>query len=390
MRLLTFTTLYPSAARPTHGIFVETRLRELVRHGGVESVVVAPVPWFPFRHRGFGHYAEMARTPRDEHRNGLRVLHPRYPTLPRIGMTLAPFLLAAAVAPGLARLIRDGYDFDVIDAHYFYPDGVAAAMLGARLRKPVVITARGSDVNLFPRFAIPRRLILWAARKAAAIVTVSAALRDALIALGAPGERVRVLRNGVDLERFTAEGRPMREAGSGPALVSVGNLKAMKGHDLAIRALEHLPGASLEIVGGGGRRAELEALAASRGLAGRVRFAGVLDQGALAARYRAADVLVLASSREGWPNVLLEAMACGTPVVATGVGGVPEIVGAPEAGRIPAQRTPEALAAAVRELVAAGGDPAATGRYAEGYGWGPTTRGQVDLFEGVLAGRATA
>ena len=155
MKLLTFSTLYPHAGRPTHGIFVETRLRQLVASGQVESRVVAPVPWFPFRQQAFGDYARHALAPSEERRHGIEVLHPRYPLVPKIGMSMAPVLLAQAVKPALRGLL-ERYDFDAIDAHYLYPDGVAAAILGKHFGKPVVLTARGTDVTLIPQYQIGR------------------------------------------------------------------------------------------------------------------------------------------------------------------------------------------------------------------------------------------
>jgi len=97
MKILTFSTLYPNAARPRHGIFVETQLRQQLKTGQVESMVVAPVPWFPSRNPLFGEYALHASAPREEQRHGIQVLHPRYLVLPKIGMTLAPYLLAQSV-----------------------------------------------------------------------------------------------------------------------------------------------------------------------------------------------------------------------------------------------------------------------------------------------------
>src|SRR5262245_44262114 len=160
MKLLTFATLYPSSARPGHGIFVETRLRHLLASGSAQSVVVAPVPWFPAAHEEFGRYGTIARTPRQEVLHGIDVRHPRFPVLPKVGMSLAAFLLAAASAGTLREVREQGYEFDIIDAHYFYPAGVAAALLARHVGKPVVITARGSDINLIARHSIPRRLIL--------------------------------------------------------------------------------------------------------------------------------------------------------------------------------------------------------------------------------------
>src|SRR3954468_18325093 len=387
MKVLTFSTIYPNPARPAHGIAVETRLRQLVASGQVQSTVVAPVPWFPFRHSAFGAYAAQARAPRAETRNGIEVLHPRFPVLPKIGMALGPFFLYRAVLPLVERLRRER-GFDLIDAHYFYPDGVAAAMLGRRLGVPVVITARGTDVNLIPQYRIPRRMIRWAARQAGAVVAVSQALKDNLAALGVESERIHVLRNGVDLEPFNPEGRERLRAGlalRGPALLSVGNLLAFKGHGVAIEALSLLPECELVIAGDGPDRAVFEALARQCGVSERVRFVGSLGHPELRHYYCAADALILASSREGWPNVLLEAMACGTPVIATAVGGVPEIVTSPDAGAVVRERSAPALARAVRELLARPRERAATRRFAEQFGWDATSKGQLQLFRQVLA-----
>jgi len=386
MKILTFSTLYPHSARPSHGIFVETRLRHLLASGKVESKVVAPVPWFPWRDARFGEYAIHARAPREETRNGIDVLHPRYPLPPKVGMTLAPFLLAGAVIPIIDRILRT-YAFDLIDAHYFYPDGVAAALLGKRLGKPVVITARGTDVNLIPRYRLPRAMIRWAARRAAGMITVARALKDDLIRIGVPGERIEVLRNGVDLQLFRPVDREAmrRKLGmSRMTLLSVGHLIPRKGHELVIGALARLPDMDLIIIGDGPERAALGALARDCGVGDRVRFIGAVTQDELRSYYGAGDALVLASSREGWANVLLESMACGTPVVATTAGGSPEVVAAPEAGGLITERSPEAVAEGVRRLFAAYPDRGATRRYAEKFGWEETTRGQLRLFERVL------
>jgi teichuronic acid biosynthesis glycosyltransferase TuaC len=387
IRLLTFSTLYPSSNRPTHGIFVETRLRHLLASGEVESRVIAPVPWFPSAHPRFGDYAKFSAVPKSEVHNGIAVEHPRYLLLPKVGMTSAPFTLARTALVAARKLIASGYDFDAIDAHYFYPDGVAAVMVGEALGKPVLITARGTDISLIPRYALPRRMILNAARKCAAMVTVCAALKDALVALGADPEKISVLRNGVDLELFSPQERSFARAAYGVSrycLVSVGHLVERKGHDLVIAALPELPDAELLIAGTGPEEPRLRALAASMGLTDRVSFLGSLPQKQLCTLYSAADVLVLASSREGWPNVLLEAMACGTPVVAAPVWGTPEVVAAPEAGMLMRERSAAGIAEGVKRLRNAGLNRLATRCYAEKFSWDATTRGQIELLAGMF------
>jgi glycosyltransferase involved in cell wall biosynthesis len=381
MKILTFSTLFPNSEKPGHGIFVETRLRHLVASGQVEARVVAPVPWFPSSHPRFGQYARQARVPRQEVRHGLAVSHPRYPVLPKIGMNVAPLLLAQSVKPAIARLIDEGYDFDLIDAHYFYPDGVAAAMLGRYFNKPVVITARGSDITLLPQYPLPRRMILWAAQRADAVITVCNALRDEVVALGVDSSRVTSLRNGVDLQLFQPTERAER---TGFTLLTVGHLVAVKAQELIVAALPLLPGVRLVVAGDGPNRAMLEQLARSLDVADRVEFLGAVPQAQLRGHYGAADALVLASSREGWANVLLEAMACGTPVVASRVYGTPEVVAAPEAGVLMAERTPQGVADAVNALRANYPDRGATRRYAERFSWDDTTAGQLAVFNTVL------
>jgi len=168
-------------------------------------------------------------------------------------------------------------------------------------------------------------------------------------------------------------------------LLSVGHLIPRKGHDLVIQALAQLPGFHLLVAGQGPEEQRLHTVARTAGVEDRVRFLGRVPHDKLRDIYTAADFLVLASSREGWANVLLEAMACGTRVAASDVWGTPEVVAEPAAGTLFKERTPGAIAAAVRRLMAAPADRAATRRYAEGFSWDQTTQGQIDLFRSLIA-----
>ncbi|MEQ9607157.1 MAG: glycosyltransferase family 4 protein [Kiloniellaceae bacterium] len=389
LRILTFTTLYPNAAKPQHGVFVENRLRHLVASGEVSARVLAPIPYFPFTAGRFGAYAAFARAPRHEERHGIAIDHPRYPTIPKIGMSLAPWLLYTAARRSQGNLMKAGQRFDLIDAHYFYPDGVAAVLLGQAFGLPVVVTARGTDINLIPDYAIPRRLIISAARRAAGVISVSRALAGRMADLGIDPGHITVLRNGVDAALFqpVPPHAPDGKAPPGPLAISVGNLVPLKGHDLAIRAVADIPGLHLWIVGGGPERARLEALAGALGVTPRVRFLGVVPHAEMPAVYSAADLLILASEREGWPNVLLEAMACGARVVATRVSDVTDMVNTPVAGAWIEERSAAALARAIRGLLDNPLPRAATRAHALAFSWEETTRGQVALFREVLRRR---
>ena len=393
LRVLTVTTLFPNQSLPTHGIFVENRLRRVSATGAVKLHVVAPVPWFPFRAKAFGRYAAWARVPRLEERHGILVAHPRYLILPKIGMLLQPFCLYMAMLAAMRSLKRQGFDWDIIDAHYYYPDGVAAALLARHLNKPLTVTARGTDLNLVPRFRLPRAMILWAARRANASIAVCEALKGVLVKLGIPARRVHVLRNGVDLELF----RPLDRARlrdelklDGPVLLSVGHLIERKGHHLVLEALTRLPTVTLLVVGDGPERKRLMATAVRLGIDGRVRFLGAVPHERLPEIYNVGDVLVLASSREGWANVLLEAMACGTAVAATRIWGTPEVVTDEAAGLLLEERSSAAIVKGVRKLLASPPDRARTRAFAERFSWDATTQGQIHLFRDIVARALTA
>jgi len=392
LRVLSFSTLFPNVAQPRHGIFLEHRLAHLARAGELEIRHVAPVPYFPSRNPRFGRYAQLASVPRAELRAGLPVTYPRYPLLPRVSMSAAPWLLAGAVLRHVRNIQRSGFDFDLIDAYYLYPDGVAAAALAHILRKPLLLTAFGSDVSQIPAYALPRRALLWATRRAPLTTVVCQALKDELVRLGVPADRIRVILHGVDLKLFQppADRAALRDSLglTGPTLISVGHLIDRKGHDFAIRAMPDLPGHTLLIVGDGPRDAALRQLAQGLNLGDRVRFLGHVDQARLPALMGAADVLVNCSDREGIANVLIEAMACGTPVAATAVWGSPEAVTTPAAGILLADRSATALVEGVHAMQADPRDRAATRRHAETFTWERTAAEHLHAIRDTLATQA--
>jgi teichuronic acid biosynthesis glycosyltransferase TuaC len=387
IRILSFSTLFPNAQQPAHGVFVWRRLSEILATGRIEAKVVAPVPWFPIPSDSFGEYGKFAAVAGREERDGVEVFHPRYAVVPKIGMRLTPFTLALGALRTLSKIRSAGFDFDLIDAHYYYPDGVAAALLGRWLRRPVVVTARGTDISLIPRDPVARKMIVKAQQHAVASIAVCKALKDEMVKIGMEESNISVLRNGVDLRHFQpvdrSHARHKISFDGQRMMLSVGLLIDRKGHDIAIRALQGLPDWTLVIAGDGPLRATLAALARDCGVADRVRFAGLVAAEQLPTYYSAADLLVLASSREGWANVLLESMACGTPVVATSVWGTPEVVASFAAGVLMEDRSPEALVKAVERLLGRYPTREETRAYAESFGWAPTTQAQIELFERI-------
>ena len=319
MRILLLSNLYPNSVQRRKGLFVRERAKLLAGLLDARMDIVAPVPWFPFRNERFGRYADFSRVPLRDSFEGEDAWHPTYFTLPKLGDIFSPISYALSVR----RLVRSaGLKFDLIDAHFFFPDGAAAILLGRWFRTPVVITGRGSDIHSMLDEAVAGPWIRWAARNADRLIAVSSGIRNRLEEI-TRGRTVSLVPNGVDTRRFVCYDSGRREEVrarlglKGTVILSVGNLIELKGHDLAIHALARIPEATLVIVGSGPERGQLLTLSDTLGVADRVRLTGPLDQLELLEYYNAADTLVLCSSNEGSPNVILEALACGTPVVST-------------------------------------------------------------------------
>jgi teichuronic acid biosynthesis glycosyltransferase TuaC len=257
----------------------------------------------------------------------------------------------------------------------------------------VIVSARGSDVNVYKDLALIRPLLRWTLLRAHRVITVSEALKRAIATLGVPEDKVAVIPNGIDSEKFSpmSQAEAQRRVGlsDGRVLLSVGHLTEGKGFDLLVRALKmlHQQGEqdlSLVLVGDGVFRADLEQLIASLRLSSYVRLVGAVPHQALSPWYNAADLFCLASAREGWPNVILEALACGTPVVATAVGGIPEILRSEKVGLL-TERSAEKIAQSINRALRQSWKQDEIVQYARQYQWEHAATAIVSLFRDVLA-----
>ncbi|HEX4947834.1 MAG TPA: glycosyltransferase [Blastocatellia bacterium] len=315
-----------------HGIFVARRVTALAQSGKHEFQVVAPVPYYPSFLPARGEWGLLKQVPLVEEQNGLRVYHPRYFNPPKVGMARYGQWMAQGSRATVARLLHNGFPFDVIDAHFIYPDGYAAIRLGQQLKRPVIVTARGSDITRNKHYPHIRPLLSDVMRSATQLIAVSEELRDDFIALGATPEKVHVIPNGIDTETFYPMSQAEAKAQLGLAaadrwLISVGRLDRNKGQWLILEALKKIGLSELRqrriklaLIGQGEGHASLAAISRAAGFDDIVHFAGQLSPEKICTWYNAADVKILASSREGSPNVVLEALACGTPVVASHAG----------------------------------------------------------------------
>jgi glycosyltransferase involved in cell wall biosynthesis len=267
--------------------------------------------------------------------------------------------MALGSGPTVANCLRDGFKFEVIDAHFVYPDGFAATEIGRKLNRPVVISARGSDVTRNKHFRHIRPLLKSTLRAASQLIAVSEELRDDFIELGAIPEKVHVIPNGIDTSCFYPMSREAAREKLGLEqddcwLVSVARLDHNKGQWLILEALNRIGihelrcrRIKLALIGEGEERNKLKDITRSSGLSGIVHFAGQLNPEQIHAWYNAATIKILASRREGSPNAVLEALACGTPVVATYAGRNGRVIQQGKQGWLCPPEDPESLKLAI-------------------------------------------
>ena len=391
LRVLVITKIFPNAAEPLSAPFNRQQLVALARTGDVDLDVMATIPWFP----GAGLAARwssagrLASVPRRETIDGIDVEHPRTLFIPRGAMATWGPLYAASIARAVAR--RRGA-VDVVLGTWLYPDGFAAVVAARQLGVPAVVKLHGSDVNVIAQEPGPRRLVRWALQRASRVVAVSRALGDEAVKLGAARDRVAVVMNGVDGALFQPRDRAAARAelglGPGPLAVYIGNLKPEKGVEDLAAAFEALaarrPDARLAIIGGGPLQAKLAAIAA-RVPDARMALVGPQPFDRVPVWMAAADVVCLASWAEGTPNVVLEALASGRRVVATAVGGVPDLITAPALGTLVPAHDPAAFADALDAALATPYDPAEVAALGARGGWAASAA----ALREVLAAAAT-
>ena len=341
--IMVLSSLFPSRVRPSAGLFVRERMFRVAQQRPL--FVVSPVPWFPLQ--GLVRRWKPDYRPQPEfceEQRGICVYYPRYLALPLLLRRLDGRMMALGVYWAMRRGKLP--EFDLIDSHFSYPDGRAASLLRAWTGKPACITLRGTEV---PHSTHPTLLAAMqrAWRGVDRLFAVSDSLKQLAVAHGVPASKVEVVGNGVDSERFHPLARSdarqqLGLADQGPVLITVGGLVERKGFHRVIECLpallERHPALIYLVVGGASPESnwepQLRQQVQDLQLQDRVRFLGPVAPDELYRPLSAANLFVLATRNEGWANVLLEAMACGLPVVATDVGGNREVVANPELGSI--------------------------------------------------------
>jgi teichuronic acid biosynthesis glycosyltransferase TuaC len=354
-KLLVFSSLFPSQKRPNAGVFIRERMFRV--NQDLPIIVVSPVPWFPCQ--GLLRYRRPHFRPQPscyEQQQGISVYFPRFFSIPGLFKSYDGFFMALG---SLSTLFKLRKQFNIIDAHFAYPDGYAATLLGRWLNVPVTITLRGTEVPL-SKLPGRKQRMLTALKNASRIFSVSDSLKQHVVSLGVESDKIRVIGNGIDLEKFypldqAVTRTKLNIAEDAKVLISVGALVDRKGFHRVIELLPALvkqyPKLIYLIVGGdspeGNIKSRLLQQVKTLKLEDHVRFLGAYPSEQLKQPLSAANVFVLATANEGWANVFLEAMACGLPVITTEVGGNKEVVNAPELGIVVPFGDSEALLSAL-------------------------------------------
>lgn len=352
LRILTLATLFPNAAQPNFGIFVERQTAGLSARGGMDVTVINPIGVPPWPLSRSPQYAALSSLPLHEQWRGLNVYRPRFTLIPKFSGPYNPAMIARAILPLVRKLHADN-PFDLIDAEFFYPDGPAAMQISKALNIPFTIKARGADIHHWGSAKGCAEQVLAAAEAAVGLLAVSAALKADMAALGMDAGKIMVHYTGLDQARFAPKDRAAEKAKlniAGPMVLCVGALIPRKNQALLIQALPQLPNITLCLAGQGPSEPDYRALARQIGVADRLRFMGNVPHDDLPALFAAADVMALVSASEGLANAWVEALACGTPVVASNVGGAPELIRSADAGRI-VKTDVDSIVAAIEDLI---------------------------------------
>lgn len=373
-RLLFVSNLFPDTKEPYRGLDNVTLLHHLKDRWDIRVVALRPTlsAWYG---------AGLSLLPRSQDEE----FQPRYvpvPYIPKVGDAWNPGLMHRALKRELAKVKAEGA-WDVLLASWLYPDGGAATLAAAMAGTPSVLIAQGSDVHKYLKVPLRRQAILKAVGESRGVITRSRSLATLLGEAGAEKSKLHPVHNGVDVSLFHGGSRGEERAKLGlkdeaTVILYVGNLLPVKNPELLLRAFARLragwQGAPLQLrlAGKGPMREGLEKLAGELGISECVHFLGPQDAGQIASWMRAADVLCMSSHNEGLPNVVLESMASGLPVVATDVGGIHEIVDAPWKGVLVPPADGVELAAGLKQVLGADLDRQRIAAYGSGLSWDAT------------------
>ncbi|MDZ7290121.1 MAG: glycosyltransferase family 4 protein [candidate division KSB1 bacterium] len=394
MRILFVTELWP----PHSGSFILEQVKAIAPFvSATVAVLVADPPQLSRYRSRRSSFPENSGAPHSipNLREEVKVHFLRYRTIPELGRYLNSILAFRAL---LRFLCQKKERFDLIHAHFAYTVGFAAARVGQKFGIPVVVTVYGSDINFYTRRTlrnfVAAHFTIWGLRHATAVTAVSIELKRKLLTLKVPNERITVIPFGIRSSVFYPRGekhllrRQMQLPETGILFLFVGNLVPVKGLEFLLNAFadvcRRLPATTLIIIGSGELEAVLKRRVFALGIDKQVIWPGRKPHEEIPFWMSAADFLVLPSLSEGYPNVILEALACGTPVIASRVGGVPEILVSPDLGIMVPPGDSEALAQAMLAAGEKNWDSQKLVDYAHANTWDECAQRYLKLYHRLL------
>ena len=386
MKILVLTDMFPSKEEPASGVFVY-ELSKAVSYKN-EVVVIHPRLWDPFSRKSCKEKQNYHL-----HMNGMEIYRPKLFILPkgdRLFFRAFAFLIAALP---LLRKLRKIFRFELIHAHMAGHAGFAAVLLGMLFGKPVIVTAHGSDIHSFPGYFFLKRMTLFTLKRAHKIVAVSQSLKDSILKMDVFPGKISVIRNGVNhKEFFPFDKTNARERLGLPInkklILFIGNLLPVKGIDSLLRAFAGMgkkDQIGLIIIGKGESERELKTLTKELYIDTQVHFVGSRKHDEIPVWLNACDVLCLPSLREGFPTVVVEAFACGRPVVATKVGGIPEAIVDDTLGIVVEPYNEKALASALNKVLEKEWDYQAIAKYGKRFSWNTIAEEYTELYKNVVS-----
>lgn len=382
MRVLTFTSLFPNPGNRERGIFVKRREEELAKLCELRAVI--PIRW---RARLNGAWSRGTKRPKVEGEPW--VSYARFFVFPKYLKFLDGLLMFLSTFRKIKRLSRE-FNFDLVNAHWAYPDGFAAYLVAKALRKPISVTVHGSDINLFTKYWLRKKIISFYLKRVDRIIAVSNFMKSKLVDLGIPTSKVAVIPNGVDLELFKP--LPQDERDGKKRVLFVGGLLPVKGADILIKAVGRLVkdgmrDLHLTVVGKGPEEKRLRSLTRKLGLEKNVTFAGRRPAEEIPLWMNEADIICVPSWSEGWSCVAMEALACGRPVVASAAGGPEEIIRDEKYGFLVPPGKVEDLAEAIKKALEKDWDRDSLTCYGRQRGWQEVAWRVHEEFKATLEGR---
>jgi teichuronic acid biosynthesis glycosyltransferase TuaC len=391
LRILSLSCVYPNSSEPGLGLFVRARLRHL--SGMAEVKVLAPIASIDYTGASTRRFGRDG-VPFRRADGATEVLHPMW-LYPPGGGCLNVVLLFLRLLPCVIK-VRERFRFHLIDAHFGYPEGIAACLLAKTLGVPFAITLRGNE-TMHAEHWLRGLMMRWALRRAERVITVSQRLGEFALSAGVTRDKVRMIPNGIDSSVFyprdPAASREKHGLESKAKIIlSVGALIKRKGHTRVLQAVRALAQEGIRchlvIAGGSGREGDFERAIrrsiSEFGMESVVRLEGQVPPDRLAELMSAADLLALASSREGWPNVVHEAMACGLPVVANDVGAIPQMIPSAEYGLVVPVNDQQALQDGLRKALQKRWDRQSISKWAHSRSWDGVAREVVAQMQQIV------